>query len=102
MLAASLFVIVPVLMGDMRRDEFLCEEAHAHLADCCPGFKTGPGVCEHVDGCDYSDDPDLTPAQSDCLRAKSCEELRDQGICALVTPKDANGTVDLAAAGVCR
>jgi hypothetical protein len=74
-------VVVPALMGDMREDEFLCEEAHAHLTDCCPGFKTAPGVCEYVDGCDESTYPALPPAESNCIRAKSCQELVDQGIC---------------------
>ena len=61
-------------------DELQCEEAAAHLQSCCA---QGPSLfCrfEKEGGCDYAQ-PDLSPAESRCIRALSCAEIRDRMLC---------------------
>jgi hypothetical protein len=61
-------------------DELQCEEAAAHLQNCCA---EGPSLfCrfEEGEGCDYVS-PDLSPAESRCIRRLSCAEIRDRGLC---------------------
>lgn len=95
-------MLVPALMGDMRQDEFLCEEAHAHLTECCPGFHTESNVCEQADGCGGDGSyPALTPTESNCVREKSCAELVAQGICSRAASMQARYTTTGASAGVC-
>ena len=102
-LLACLIALGPALCGDLRADEFLCEEAHAHLKECCPGFTTVATFCDYVDGCDDgSTYPALTPDESNCIRAASCDTLVANGICARVAAlhqRDSEGAGS--DAGVC-
>jgi hypothetical protein len=70
-----------VLACGVRHDEFDCENAVAHLAQCCPGFDASTVQCTFSGGCNTSY-PALDPAQSDCIRGASCETLVAQGVCA--------------------
>jgi hypothetical protein len=69
-----------------REDEVVCEEAVAHIVDCCPDFDLeGPeGVsvsCTYDEsGCDARL-PDLSADESACIRELSCDELKERGIC---------------------
>lgn len=74
---ALLFVMADDGIG---RDEFLCETAVVHLADCCPDFPSGSLYCVHS-GCDGKVTPDIDEERARCLREKSCEELRALGAC---------------------
>lgn len=69
------------MCGAVRQDEFLCEEAHARLVECCPGFHTEPGYCTYSDGCGDTTYPALTSDESECVRRASCEALRSGGLC---------------------
>jgi hypothetical protein len=75
----SLFVGVLLACG-IRQDEFDCENAAAHLAECCPGFDAKAISCTYSDACTTTY-PALDPAQSDCIRQASCESLRAAGVC---------------------
>jgi hypothetical protein len=71
---ALAFVFSVPLAGAIDEREFACEEAYAHLEDCCPNkptFHCG-NTCEEID---------LQLAAADCLRRTSCDELRDSGAC---------------------
>lgn len=39
-LVAGAVVALATCGAGLRKDEFLCEEAHAKLKECCPGFTT--------------------------------------------------------------
>jgi hypothetical protein len=65
-----------------RESELACEEAFAHLEDCCP-----PDALENVDcawrdqGCGESVSPNLSVEESRCIRETSCEVLYKRGVC---------------------
>ena len=64
--------------------EFACEEAVAHLVDCCPGFDPTRVYCDHsLGGCDGSppQGPDVSKTTGKCLRAQSCAQLQTKGYC---------------------
>ncbi|MSP58820.1 MAG: hypothetical protein EXR72_00490 [Myxococcales bacterium] len=69
------------LTAEIRPDEFECEQAASHLADCCPDFDPGTLYCEHYYGCGSSREPDLLLAESDCILARDCNELVAAGVC---------------------
>jgi hypothetical protein len=75
----SLFVGVLLACG-IRQDEFDCENAVAHLQQCCPGFDASAIDCTYSNYCGpvY---PALSISQSDCIRGKSCETIRAAGVC---------------------
>lgn len=83
-----------------RHDELECEEAVAHLERCCGALPAGRVSCEYDEwecgsryddytgeeecgcsGIEY-DFPDLHGQTSDCIRERTCDELRATGICA--------------------
>jgi hypothetical protein len=76
--AAALFF----LMGDdgIGREEYLCEAAVLHLADCCPEFPAKELHCVQT-GCDGNIIPDMREERSLCLQQKSCEDLIASGAC---------------------
>jgi len=67
--------------GGLRQDEIDCEQAVAHLQDCCPDFGTATIACVSSQGCDVSD-PALSIAESQCILDRSCESLIASGLCA--------------------
>ncbi len=71
-----------VTCGAIRKDEFLCEEAHARLVECCPEVPKESNYCSFNDGCGQTSYPALSPDESDCIRTASCEKLRNSGACA--------------------
>jgi len=87
--------------GDFRRDELECEEAVAHLERCCGELPPERVSCEFDEwDCDSSEEdcgcsgsnyvfPDLHGDTADCLRQRSCDELRAAGTCAVAL--DPNG-----------
>lgn len=64
-----------------REDEFLCEEAAIHLEECCPDLEVGELDCTFSMGCGSTTYPGLTPEESDCIRERPCDALREQGVC---------------------
>jgi hypothetical protein len=71
-----------VTCGAIRKDEFLCEEAHARLVECCPDAPKGESYCSFNEGCGSTSYPALSPEESNCIRESSCAKLRDSGACA--------------------
>jgi hypothetical protein len=55
-----------------------CEEAVAHLSDCCPGFVARGFDCTEGPGCNS---PALLEDQGRCIEGKSCEALVADGTC---------------------
>jgi hypothetical protein len=74
--------------GDLRQDEIQCEEAAAHLKNCCPSFNASRVNCKYVEGCDGSTHPPLLSVEtSQCIRATSCDSVVANNMCA--HPEDA-------------
>jgi hypothetical protein len=78
---ATLIAFVACI-APLREDEFLCEEAHAHLVECCPNFTTDSQYCSYAEGCGTAQYPALTADESQCIRDQSCDRLRSDGVCA--------------------
>ncbi len=73
-----LFVVVVALLfatGALQEDELLCEEAIAHLRDCCPSLRA-PHVCGDSDGC--SPVTTLTRSESECVMHLECGAETDE------------------------
>jgi hypothetical protein len=84
------FAIVGALSCSFARvDELECEEATAHLANCCTGFVIPTtGYCTYFPGsvsCNGST-PEIQTALSEgesrCIRRASCAQIVSTGICA--------------------
>ncbi len=67
--------------------EFACEEAAAHLQDCCPGFDPRTVQCDYTIGCGGSEpnEPEIGQSESDCITRLDCAALKSHGICASLT-----------------
>ena len=64
--------------------QFECEEAAAHLADCCPGLNPTQIDCNYHFDCDgdsTNDSPEIDGAESKCIERRSCDELTSSGVC---------------------
>lgn len=74
-----------------RKDVIWCEEAVAHLEECCEASTFNPNQieCRHYyekdTGCGQTSitrvDPAYTENESDCIRAQSCASLRANKVC---------------------
>lgn len=74
-----------------RQDVIWCEEAVAHLEECCGAtFDAHQIACRHFyskdTGCGSTDinrtDPAYTIDESQCIRSRSCESIRATNMCA--------------------
>ncbi len=82
-LLTAIVVGVTTCGAGLRADEFVCEEAHARLVECCPGFSVDGAYCTYDDGCgEGTRYPRLSEPESQCIRTASCATLRERGICA--------------------
>lgn len=96
--AAVMAVLLgPLTCSGIHDDELRCEEAVATLARCCPGYDLKRISCHRTDACGTTTaTPQLMQEQSECIVARSCEELRrsatpGQEVCAralALTDKD--------------
>jgi hypothetical protein len=67
--------------GGLRQDELDCEQAVAHLQECCPDFGTATIACVSSRGCDVSE-PALSIQESQCVIDRACADLVASGLCA--------------------
>jgi hypothetical protein len=77
----ALVVGLVMACGDIRQDEFLCENAVAHLQRCCPDFTSSSIDCTYAPGCTSTVYPELDATQSDCIMSESCGALLASGVC---------------------
>ena len=67
--------------GGLREDEIDCEQAVAHLQECCPGFAQSETLqCVYSDGCGVTE-PAISIPQSQCILGESCEQITASGLC---------------------
>ena len=72
-----------------REDTLTCEEALAHLQECCPGFDPAAVACRYYyssnSGCGTTTENHEEPAfdlpESRCIRNKSCADLVGGNVC---------------------
>lgn len=80
-MAAMLILLLSTCGAGFRTDELECDEAVAHLVQCCPNVTADTLQCVHVDGCETATRPELDADQSECIRSRSCAVLRQDGVC---------------------
>jgi hypothetical protein len=62
--------------------EIECEEAVAHVSECCSELAGHQFACTYSDdGCFIDTAPDFDVDDSRCIRSRSCNTLRAQGVC---------------------
>jgi hypothetical protein len=82
---------------NFRENVMQCEDALAHLGNCCPGFDTSAPSCRnhyHEDtstSCngisstthyeEVNEQPALNLDESKCIRSRSCDDLKQNKIC---------------------
>jgi hypothetical protein len=65
----------------IREDELRCEEAVAHLVDCCPGFDAKQVDCYYAStGCGTIY-PVFDIQESRCIAATKCPQIVEDHIC---------------------
>ena len=76
--------------NQFREDVLSCEEAVAHLEECCPELRATNVKCRYYyhrsEGCYGPDtitrvDPELDLRESRCVRDLSCDEIFSRGLC---------------------
>lgn len=78
---AGLGLLSHVAGNSFREDELECEQAIAHLVDCCPDFPAGSVQCVYDEGCGTVTETALSVAESRCIERKSCDDVRASGLC---------------------
>ena len=93
-------VIVTLLLSGVgqpvagfREDEVQCEEAAAHLRDCCDDFSSNLACYYSSNGCDSPVYPDLDIDESRHVQRMSCAEIRASDYCSFwyTNPPDDGG-----------
>jgi hypothetical protein len=101
--AFTLSLLVGVLLAcGIRQDEFDCENAAAHLQECCSGFSATMIECTYSPYCTTTY-PEIDIADSDCIRNESCEDLIGTGVCgrALQLPPNAAPASPVSSSPLC-
>jgi hypothetical protein len=85
LLALGAAVLSLTLLGGtdwgIGNSEFACEDAVQHLLDCCPDDRSIRIInCYQARYCG-SEKPELSVAQSQCLRNADCDALYESGAC---------------------
>jgi len=87
-------LLLPLACGLIREDELECEQAVAHLLDCCPGFDARRLVCMYEGGCGSTVYPSLPLEESKCLEALDCASIRAGDYCVRAQNAIAKRTYD--------
>jgi hypothetical protein len=79
---AMLVIVSTHCATGLGEEEVECQEAVAHLMHCCPGLTVQPNACDYSgEACSGGTVPAFSATTSRCIRAKSCAQLADDGLC---------------------
>ena len=67
--------------GGIREDEFQCEQAVAHLHDCCPDLDPGAVSCSFSSSCGATLFTTFSVEESQCIQDASCEAILRGHLC---------------------
>ncbi len=70
-----------LLTCGIREDELRCEEAVAHLVDCCPGFDAKAVDCYFTSSSCGTVNTAYDIEESRCIAKLDCATLRANGVC---------------------
>ncbi|WP_437795827.1 hypothetical protein [Sorangium sp. So ce693] len=75
-------LLAPLALGmGISEQEFLCENAAAHLEECCPSFSATPALCRQNVGCNGDEELWLTADESRCIQDRECGDLVASNVC---------------------
>ncbi len=77
-LAVGAFLTLSAETLEIDEQELECEQAVAHVNECCPGFDPHRFNCTFI-ACESH--PNLSIDESRCIEGKSCDEIRARGLC---------------------
>ncbi len=82
-LLLAFFVPLLLLHGcdGIQEDELECEQALAHLHECCVKRDFSEISCRTTAGCGSTTYPTYPTVVAVCIQEKSCAELAAEGIC---------------------
>jgi hypothetical protein len=86
--------------GTIYEDELECEQATAHLLDCCPDLDPHTIVCRHPEACETNEES-FTIEESQCIEEASCDAVREAKLCELAPALSAIRAESGADPGVC-
>jgi hypothetical protein len=92
-LALVVFGSAAFMQCGFRQDEVDCEEAVRYLSECCEGFDATRIRCTYQGGCESDTVPDVPVSQSECILAKSCDDIRRARVCERLLQEEADGGV---------
>lgn len=76
-------MVLALVAGCIREDEFACEDAVSRVARCCSDFPSHVFQCQAV--FDLAGNmitaPDVTVAEAHCIVGRSCDSLVAAGYC---------------------
>jgi hypothetical protein len=74
-------LLTPLALGmGISEQQFLCENAAAHLEECCPSFSATPALCQNV-GCNGGEELWLAADESRCIQGRACDDLVAGDVC---------------------
>ncbi len=80
--AAGLLVACLLLGFGLDAGELACEQAAAHLIECCPELDPTRMDCSQAGGCSRSEQATtVAEEESDCIRDSSCEDILARRVC---------------------
>jgi hypothetical protein len=76
------FLLAPLVLGmGFNERAFECENAVAHLEECCSRFDAAPSLCPQPFGCGGEPSFELSNAESACIKGLDCSDVRSRGLC---------------------
>jgi hypothetical protein len=78
--------------GGIREDEFQCEQAVAHLEECCPGFEPREVSCSFSSGCGSTTFTAFSLEESRCIQEESCGAIRSGHVCERAAAREPSET----------
>jgi hypothetical protein len=102
-----LLALLRISLSCIADEEFLCEEAVSHIADCCPSARDQVDCKREFNACSgfqcspHYSKTEFSVKASQCVIGKSCAELA--GTCqAVASPNTDDKSVDRVEAEACR
>lgn len=86
--AVTIGVLLVVLSSrarsdELREDVFMCEDAVARIAGCCPRFDPSSIQCVYSQGCSSTTTPQFSTDTARCVVHASCDDIAKGPVCGI-------------------
>lgn len=65
----------------IHEDDLACEQAAAHLIECCDNLSPSDFACDSAAGCNSDRLSFVDVGDSECIQDRPCSDLRARGFC---------------------